>query len=307
MARPHSTRYTVTALLLLGIAVVILVSLGQWQLRRSDERRAILDAIEAGRKQAPVMLTPATSSDDLTPWRVAQATGVWQPQFSVLLDNRNHEGRPGYWLATPLLLDGSSRQAVLVLRGWLPRVMPGQGAPALPATPQGPQTITGEMADRVPRLFELWSLGGQDQSALPAALPASGGKVPQVQNLPLDAYARATGLNLLPVVLTQTGPTSKSGQTNETGQNSQNSPDVQNSQSAQSSQNAQHSQNSPYNQADGDGLVRDWPQPSVDFQKNTSYAVQWFAFGLIAAIAWLVVLGGAIKRMRQRAGQGPRA
>lgn len=265
MARPHSTRYTVTALLLLGIAVVILVSLGQWQLRRSDERRAILDAIEAGRKQAPVMLTPATPSDDLTPWRVAQATGVWQPQFSVLLDNRNHEGRPGYWLATPLLLDASSRQAVLVLRGWLPRVMPGQGEPALPATPQGPQTITGEMADRVPRMFELWSLGGQDQSALPATLPVADGKVPQVQNLPLNAYARATGLNLLPVVLSQSG------------------------------------------QADGDGLVRDWPQPSVDFQKNTSYAVQWFAFGLIAAIAWLVVLGGAIKRMRQRAEQGPRA
>ena len=54
MARPHSTRYTVAALLLLGISVVILVSLGQWQLRRADERRAILAAIEAGRKQAPL-------------------------------------------------------------------------------------------------------------------------------------------------------------------------------------------------------------------------------------------------------------
>lgn len=295
MARPHSTRYTVTALLLLGIAVVILVSLGQWQLRRSDERRAILDAIEAGRKQAPVMLTPATPSDDLTPWRVAQATGVWQPQFSVLLDNRNHEGRPGYWLATPLLLDGSSRQAVLVLRGWLPRIMPGQGEPALPATPQGPQTVTGEMAERVPRMFELWSLGGQDQSALPTKLPVADGKVPQVQNLPLDAYARATGLNLLPVVLAQSGQTSPNAQSAQSSPNSQPSPNAQPSQTAQTSQ------------ADGDGLVRDWPQPSVDFQKNTSYAIQWFAFGLIAAIAWLVVLGGAIKRMRQRAGQGPRA
>jgi surfeit locus 1 family protein len=33
--------------------------------------------------------------------------------------------------------------------------------------------------------------------------------------------------------------------------------------------------------------------------------VQWFAFASIAAIAWLVVLGGAIKRMRQRAEPGP--
>ncbi|MCW0208359.1 MAG: SURF1 family protein, partial [Achromobacter sp.] len=161
-----------------------------------------------------------------------------------------------------------------VLRGWLPRALPalgqapgqapGQGParPSLPAAPEGPQTATGELSLRVPRLFEIWSLGGSDQSALPATLPAAGGDVPQVQNLPLDAYAKATGLVLLPTVLLQ---------------------------------------------SDGgadDGLVRDWPQPSVDYQQNTSYAVQWFAFAGIAAIAWLAVLGGAVRRMRRR---GPQA
>ena len=123
MARPHSTRYTVAALLLLGIAVVILASLGQWQLRRADERRDILAAIEAGRNQAPLQLSPSTAPADMKPWRVAQASGTWLPEFSVLLDNRNHDGRPGYWLATPLLLDADKRRAVLVLRGWLPREM----------------------------------------------------------------------------------------------------------------------------------------------------------------------------------------
>jgi cytochrome oxidase assembly protein ShyY1 len=109
----------------------------------------------------------------------------------------------------------------------------------------------------VPRLFEIWSLGGSEQSALPASLPVAGGVLPQVQNLPLDAYAKSTGLALLPTVLSQAA-----------------------------------------GNAD-DGLVRDWPQPSVDFQQNTSYAVQWFAFASIAAVAWLVVLGGAIRRMRR--------
>ena len=82
---------------------------------------------------------------------------------------------------------------------------------------------------------------------------------PQVQNLELDAYARATGLKLLPTVLSQFG-------------------------------DGRHD----------DGLVHDWPQPSVDFQKNTFYAVQWFSFALFAAVAWLVVMAGALKRMRQR-------
>ena len=81
----------------------------------------------------------------------------------------------------------------------------------------------------MPRLFELWSLGGDAKSGLPAALPAPGGVVPQVQNLELDAYARATGLKLLPTVLSQFG-------------------------------DGRHD----------DGLVHDWPQPSVDFRKIPS-------------------------------------
>ena len=156
MARPHSTRYTVAALLLLGIAVVILASLGQWQLRRADERRDILAAIEAGRNQAPLQLSPSTAPADMKPWRVAQASGTWLPEFSVLLDNRNHDGRPGYWLATPLLLDADKRTAVLVLRGWLPRVIQGQGAPALPATPPTrppPKAHTSARATILPAPF----------------------------------------------------------------------------------------------------------------------------------------------------------
>ncbi len=256
MARPHSSRTTAAALLLLGAAVAALASLGQWQLRRGDERRAILAAIEAGRKQPPLDLTPATPPAELAAWRAARAAGVWLPQFSVLLDNRNHDGRPGYWLATPMLLDASTHTAVLVLRGWLPRVMGAQAAPAAPPAPSGGQTVSGELQPRVPRLFELWSLGSAP-AGLPAALPLPGGALPQVQNLALDDYARATGLTLLPAVLSQTDDAA-------------------------------------------DGLVRDWPQPSVDYRQNISYAVQWFAFAAIAAIAWLAVLAGAIRRARRR-------
>ncbi|MFU2068868.1 SURF1 family cytochrome oxidase biogenesis protein, partial [Bordetella hinzii] len=49
MARPHSTRLTLIALLLLAGVVAVTVSLGRWQLHRADERRAVLAAIESGR------------------------------------------------------------------------------------------------------------------------------------------------------------------------------------------------------------------------------------------------------------------
>ena len=225
MARPHSTRYTVAALLLLGISVVILVSLGQWQLRRADERRAILAAIEAGRKQAPLPLSAATPAHEMAPWRVAEASGQWLPQFSVLLDNRNLDGKPGYWLATPLLLDGGSRQALLVLRGWIPRVM--QGQPEVPATRRASRPCAAS-CPRVPRLFELWSLGGDAKSGLPAALPAPGGVAAGAEPGAGRLRAGHRAL-LLPTVLSQFG-------------------------------DGRHD----------DGLVHDWPQPSVDFRKTPS-------------------------------------
>ncbi|SAI66327.1 Uncharacterized conserved protein [Bordetella ansorpii] len=252
MARPHSFRLTVAALLLLALAAAILASLGRWQLHRADQRRATLAAIEAGRAQPPVTLAAGMPASELRAWRPAQGHGQWLPALSVLLENRNQDGRPGYWLATPLLLEPARRQAVLVLRGWLPRTLDGT-PPAVPAAAAGEQDVTGELAVRVPRVFELWSFG-QPRAALPARLPASGA-MPAVQNLDLADYARATGLALLPTVLMQT--------------------------------------------RGDDALVRDWPQPSVDYNQNLGYAMQWFSFAGIAAIAWLAVAVRAWRRARR--------
>jgi len=255
MASAHSIRLT-AALLLLAAAVAVLASLGRWQLHRADERRAILAAIEAGRAQPPLALAAGTPAAELAAWRPARAQGAWLGELSVLLENRNQNGRPGYWLATPLLLDAAHRQAVLVLRGWLPR-QPDGAAPRPPAAAAGPQSVAGELAPRVPRLFELWSLGAP-RASLPPALPA-GAEPPMVQNLDLSDYARATGLALLPAVLMQT--------------------------------------------EGDDGLVRDWPQPSVDYNQNLGYALQWFSFAAIAAIAWLAVAARAWRGARRGGGR----
>jgi surfeit locus 1 family protein len=258
MARAHRT---LIALVLLGIMALLLASLGRWQLRRADERRAILAAIETGRRQPPLLLTPATPSDDMRPWRPVSAQGRWRAAMTVLLDNRNQDGRPGYWVATPLMLEEGANTAVLVLRGWLPRALPGEPAAVPPPLPDGIRTISGELVQRVPRLFELWNPGGTPSDALPTAWPAPA--LPTVQNLDLDAYARATGLNLLPTVVEQLAPS-------------------------------------------GDGLVREWPQPSVDFNQNIGYAMQWFGFASIAGIAFVVVAVRAARSARaMRRGRGP--
>src|SRR3546814_18598371 len=114
---------------------------------------------------------------------------------------------------SPLIVDGPSATAVRVLRGWLPRPpSPQQGLPAIP-TPVDRQTISGELLERVPRLFELWSWSDNSATRLPAKLPDPTRPLPSVPTLDLAAYGAATGLNLIPAVLDQTGAASPADST----------------------------------------------------------------------------------------------
>lgn len=264
MARPDMTKRIIAALALLAVVAAVCVSLGNWQLDRAAEREAIAQSIERGRQSAPLPLRADTPPQEFQEWRRAQATGTWLPHYTVLLDNRNREGRPGLWVATPLLIGGeagNSGTALLVLRGWVPRpVGAGERIPDL-TPPAGMQTITGQMVQRVPRLFELWSFGGPGPSALPQAFPAPDGNLPRVQNLPLADYAVATGLKLLPVVLEQTSSDA----------------------------------------AGPDAIVsRDWPLPSIDSDTNRGYALQWFSFAAIAAIAWVAIAWRTLRKRARR-------
>jgi len=251
------------ALVLLGVAVALLAALGYWQLDRADQRRLIAQSIDAGRRLPPLALAAATPVQALQPWRAAHARGYWRNDLTVLLDNRNHRGRPGFWVATPLEQpDGS---AVLVLRGWLAREF--DVAPAIPPGAAGLQVVTGELTSHIPRLFELPSLrtNPANTTRLPPDWPASvvTNTIPRVQNLSLDSLARATGLDFIPTVLLQTAPV---------------------------------------DQYD-DMLIRDWPQPSIDANQNIGYAVQWFAFAVIAGAAWLLVLRRLVRPLRCRLGR----
>ena len=263
MQHPPSNRLTLLALLLLGIVVLVCGSLGRWQLSRADERRVISAEIERGRQAAPLEILPNMTAESVQPWRSASAAGEWAGQFSVLLDNRNLDGRPGLWLATPLVLEGGS--AVLVVRGWIPRPIGAQLSPKIETSPSR-QMVQGEMSLRVPRLFELWTSKKGEDSGLPSswkgiAAPEAGwvdtATVIRVQNLDLVSLAERTGLKFLPLVLLQRSLAQ-------------------------------------------DGLVRNWPMPSLDADKNIGYATQWFGFAAIALIAFCVVLWRFVRHRRRQ-------
>lgn len=139
-------RWIVLHLLVLT-AVVVMVNLGFWQLRRLDEKQARNEDIEARSATAPVPIEDLTDPDaplsigaDLE-FTAVTATGTYDVAGQALLRSRDLEGDPGFWVLTPLELgDGT---AVVVNRGWIPFEVETDGSDIVFHTPTTPVTVTG--------------------------------------------------------------------------------------------------------------------------------------------------------------------
>lgn len=190
-----SPRLQRVVIALAAAAVALLTArLGLWQLSRGAEKTALQTAIERQAQQPPLPGLPAELSPASAPAhrRVALA-GRWSAAHTVYLDNRQMYGRPGFYVVTPLVLaDG---RAVLVQRGWLPRDMRERARlPEVP-TPDSEVALQGRIAPPPGRLFQF---DGADEGRIR-------------QNLDLAAFARETGLRLVPLSVMQTEPAASEG------------------------------------------------------------------------------------------------
>jgi surfeit locus 1 family protein len=104
----------------------------------------------------------------------------------VFLDNRQMNGAPGFYVITPLQLEGAT-EAVLVQRGWVARHFDDRSALPRVASPGGRVRVDGLIAPPPARLYEF----------------AGASSGPIRQNLDLEAYARETRTRLLPLSLLQ--------------------------------------------------------------------------------------------------------
>lgn len=188
-----SARIRFALITLAALAVALLTArLGVWQLSRAAEKNALQAAIEE-QARLPVL---AALPDDTRPaptWhhRRVQLQGRWSAVHTVYLDNRQMNGRPGFFVVTPLVLtDG---RAVLVQRGWLPRDADERTRIDDAPAPAGEVRIEGRIAPPPARLFEFEG--------------ADAGRIRQ--NVDLDVLARETGLRLAPLSVLQTGSADK--------------------------------------------------------------------------------------------------
>jgi len=162
--------------------------LGVWQLDRAAQKTALHEALLARGKLPPLdavalARTPEAVEEQLH--RRVQLQGRWLGAQSIYLDNRQMNGRPGFFLVTPLLVGPGD--AVLVQRGWLPRNSRDRERLAAVDTPTGVVSIEGRIAPGLARLYEF-------DAAASGAIR---------QNLDIAAYARETGKALRPLVVVQ--------------------------------------------------------------------------------------------------------
>ncbi|AUN94577.1 SURF1 family protein [Pseudazoarcus pumilus] len=102
--------------LLAGVVVVIVaVQLGNWQLRRAEEKREIGVRIEQYAGATPQVLDSARGVQP-PEWSRVVVRGRWLPEAAMYLDNRVLDRRPGYHVLMPLELTDAS--VVMVNRGW---------------------------------------------------------------------------------------------------------------------------------------------------------------------------------------------
>ena len=164
--------------------IALTLWLGRWQVDRGAEKAERQSLLEARMHEAPVTLTGAVPSGEPLVYRRVRAKGEWIGDKQIFVDNQVHEGRAGFYVVTPLRLEGS-RAAVLVNRGWIERDAQYPRAPKA-AVPRGPVEVRGIATSPPKRFIEL-------------SADVIEGDV--WQNLSVARYRERTGLEVLPIVV----------------------------------------------------------------------------------------------------------
>ena len=246
--RRSRTRFWIMTLATLAM-VALTLSLGRWQLSRAAQKEALQARTAAQEAFPPLDASAFLSVEDMPSelHRRVKLRGLWLPTQTVLLDNRQMHGTPGFYVLTPLALEGTE-QTVMVQRGWVQRnFIDRTQVPAID-TPAGLVDVEARIEAPPAHLLQL----GADPPAQPASTAAPGpAKAVDVgasrirQNLDLAAFKAETGLPLrTDISLQQVGAASE-------------------------------------------GLQREWPAPALGIEKHYGYAFQWFGLAALLVILYV--------------------
>ncbi|WP_349431020.1 SURF1 family protein [Methylomarinum sp. Ch1-1] len=116
----RSFRFSIGGLLLYLIAVTVLCALGNWQLRRAEQKALFLQQQEVASEAEISDLNRQRQLDlKALEYQTVSVSGYYDPLHQFLIDNQISRGKAGYFVMTPFFIEGRD-VAVLVNRGWVP-------------------------------------------------------------------------------------------------------------------------------------------------------------------------------------------
>lgn len=186
-APPEPTWRKLVVVLATLATVALATRLGFWQLDRVAQKLALQATLESRGSAPPLGAGELARDASAVPEQVSRRVrlaGEWVADRTVFLDNRQMRGKVGFFVVTPLRLEGRG-DSVLVQRGWAPRNFEQRALLPPVVTPAGRVEVSGRIAASPSRLLQLD--------------PAASG--PIRQNLDLASFARETGLALLPLAV----------------------------------------------------------------------------------------------------------
>lgn len=166
------------------------IYLGFWQLDRAAQKEALQSAMEQQASKPPLTQQVFLNLNDVNEvlHQRVLLSGSWIAQSTVYLDNRQMDGKVGFFVLTPMRLEGSDK-VVMVQRGWAQRNFEQRETVPVVETPSGLVQIEGTIALAPSKLYE----------------PGQSAKGLIRQNLDPEAYRSETGLSLLSLTVRQTG------------------------------------------------------------------------------------------------------
>ena len=187
------------------VGMVLTAGLGRWQIARAAQKETLAAEMASRRSGAPLDGTNlaqqlAVQSPEqgleLLLYRPVRLRGYWLPDFTVYLDNRPMDGRPGFFVLTPFQLV-AEKTVILVQRGWVPRNFQDRNALAPVDTPPGNVEVFGHLVSEPPPTYTL----GSDQKM--------SGFLRIRQNLRLAEFRTETALPLAALVVVEEGAASQ--------------------------------------------------------------------------------------------------
>ena len=122
------------------LGVIFLINLGNWQLDRAVEKELILSDIASKKTSKALILSDLDKLEDINYYRF-KATGQYDNNHYLLLDNRFYKSRPGFEVIQPLIV---GKRVVLVNRGWIPLPLDRNDLPKIPVV-EGIIEVRGEV------------------------------------------------------------------------------------------------------------------------------------------------------------------